>query len=186
MKKLAAILMLAIASTACTLKPQTLKVEPKLEFAGVQGIEIPISVDVMDKRAQPELLGYRNAKKEGQIGFNKPLADTLKKQIIKALQDQGATVGKTPEPATELVIEIHKLSYETPDESWVSSIEMHGELALKIKRGPTSLTKRFKANQSQDVITAPSEEFNETYLNVLLTTLVNKAMNDREVIGFIK
>ena len=186
MNRLVILLLVSISMAACSLKPQTLKVEPKLDFAAVQGISIPVTVNVVDKRESPELLGYRNAKKEGEMRFSKPLADTLKVQITKALQAQGASTNKSPEPATELVVEIHKLSYYTPDESWVSEIEMKGEVVLNIRRGSTNLKKRFAANQSQDVVTAPSAEFNETYMNVLLTTLINKAMNDREVIGFIK
>lgn len=186
MLKIASVLLISSVLCACSLKPQTLNVEPKLEFAAVKGIEIPLTVDVVDMREQPEILGYRNAKKEGELRFSQPLAETLKEQITKALQAQGASTKKSPEPATELVVEIHKLSYSTPDESWVSQIEMNGELVLNIRRGATNLKKRFAANQGQDVVTAPSKDYNETYLNVLLTTLINKALNDREVIGFIK
>lgn len=49
-----------------------------------------------------------------------------------------------------------------------------------------ALKSDFQENKSQDVATAPSVEFNENYMNALLSELVNKAMNDREVINFLK
>jgi len=184
--QVAAIASMAILFSACSLTPQKLNVEPMLDFAAVKGIEIPVQITVVDKREEADLLGYRNAKKEGAIGFTKPLAATLEAQIIKALQAQGANTAKSPEPATEIAIEIHHLSYVTPDESWVSHIKMKGEILLNIQRGLTNLKKRSSVNQSQDVVTAPSQDFNEMYLNALLTQLINKAMNDKEVVGFIK
>ncbi len=186
MKKWLAILTMAGLVSACSMQPHTIAVAPQLDFAAVKGIETPIQVEVVDKRENPERLGFRNAKKEGEILFNAPLADTLKADVIKALQQQGAVTGKTPEPATQLTVEIRKLSYSTPNETWVNEIALQGEVALTIQRGATTMRKTFTAEQSQDVVTAPSQDYNESYFNLLLTTLLNKALNDREVVGLIK
>lgn len=186
LSKITAIIAITVVFSGCSLAPQKLNVAPTLDFSAVKGIEKPLKLTVIDMRESVDLLGYRNAKKEGPIGFSKPLAKVLEAQIIEALQAQGANTGNSPEPATEIMVEIHKLSYATPDESWVSHIEMHGEILLNIQRGMTNLKKRFSANQSQDVVTAPSLQFNEMYLNGLLTQVINKAMNDKEVVGFIK
>jgi len=186
MKKWLAVLAMTGLVSACSMQPHTIAVVPQLDFAAVNGIEKPIQVDVVDKREHPERLGFRNAKNEGEILFDAPLAETLKADIIKALQQQGAVTGKTPEPATQLTIEIRTLSYVTPNETWVNEIALKGEIALIIQRGATTMRKTFTADQSQDVVTAPSRDYNESYFNLLLTTLVNKALNDREVIGLIK
>ena len=170
----------------CTLAPQKLKVMPVLSFESLQGVVVPIELVIEDNRAEDSILGYRNAKKEGAISFDGSLVSALGESIQKALLKQGVKMHKGPEPMVRLSIEVEKLNYSTPDKSWVSHIAMQGEILLTVSRNDASFKKRFSGNRSQDVATAPSVEFNENYMNALLSELVNKAMNDREVINFLK
>ncbi len=177
---------LVVTLMGCTLAPQKLKVMPELSFEALHGVKVPIELVIEDNRAEDSILGYRNAKKEGVIGFDGSLVSALGESIQKALLKQGVKMHKGPEPMVRLSIEVEKLHYSTPDKSWVSHIAMQGEILLTVSRADASFKKRFSGNKSQDVATAPSAEFNENYMNALLSELVNKAMNDREVINFLK
>ena len=99
---------------------------------------------------------------------------------------QDVDMKKGPEPLSKLEVTIVKLRYFSPDENWVSHIELEGEIVVTISRSGSSLTKRFAANRAQDVATAPTKEFNENYLNTMLSELFNKALNDKEVVNFLK
>ena len=123
---------------------------------------------------------------EGRIEFDGSLVAALGKSIQKALLSQDIKMHEGPEPMVKVSVEVEKLNYSTPDKSWVSHIAMEGEILLTVSRGDASFKKRFSGSRSQDVATAPSAEFNENYMNSLLSELVNKAMNDREVINFLK
>jgi uncharacterized lipoprotein YajG len=177
---------LVMALIGCTLAPQKLRVMPELSFDNLQGVKVPIELVIEDNRGNDSLLGYRNAKKEGAIKFDGSLVKSLGESIQKAFLRQGVKMHRGPEPMVKLSVEIEKLNYSTPDKSWVSHIAMEGEILLTLSRAGASFKKRFSGNRSQDVATAPSVEFNENYMNALLSELVNKAMNDREVIDFLK
>ncbi len=172
--------------TACALAPQKVQVLPLLSFSQLNGLVTPIELLVADNRENTLLLGYRNAKKEGEIAFKLPLVQSLGKSIQKAMLAQGVKMQKGNEPFTRLTLQIDKLRYSTPDESWVSRVKLEAEISMLVSRGGSSFKKRFSANRSQDVAIAPSEAFNEKYMNGLLSEIINKAMNDRDVINFLK
>ena len=181
---LSALLILLLAG--CAVGPQTLKVDPKLNFEQLRGAVVPIELVITDKRENTDLLGYRNAKKQGPIRFEKALAESLGQALQEAMLVQDIDMKKGPEPLSKLEVSIIKLRYFSPDESWVSHIELEGEIVVTISRSGSSLTKRFAANRAQDVATAPTQEFNQNYLNTMLTELFNKALNDKEVVNFLK
>lgn len=172
--------------TGCTLAPQKLQVMPDLSFERLKGIEVPIELVIVDNRNNSSLLGYRNAKNEGPIEFESPLVKALGESIQQAMLAQGIEMTAGPETLVKVVLEVEKLNYYTPDKSWVSHIAMKGEILLTVSRTGSSFKKRFSGNRSQDVATAPSLEYNQKYMNALLSELVNKAMNDREVVNFLK
>ncbi len=169
----------------CALGPQKVQVMPSLAFENLKGVQIPIELVVVDQRENTKLLGYRNAKQEGLIGFKTPLVDALGSAMQKGMLVQGISMQKGSEPFTTLTVQIDKLQYTSPNKSWVSRIKMNAEISILVSRGGASFKKRFSANRSQDVATAPSLEFNEKYMNALLSEIVNKAMNDRDVINFL-
>ncbi len=172
--------------TGCTLAPQKLQVLPELSFDRLKGIDVPIELVIVDNRENSSLLGYRNAKKEGPIEFESPLVQALGESIQQAMLVQEIKMSAGPESLVRVVLEIEKLNYYTPDKSWVSHIAMKGEILLTVSRAGSSFKKRFSGNRSQDVATAPSLEFNQKYMNALLSELVNKAMNDTEVVNFLR
>ncbi len=177
---------LILLLTGCTLAPQKLQVMPELSFDRLKGVEVPIELVIVDNRKNSSLLGYRNAQKEGPIEFESPLVQALGESIQQAMLAQGVEMAAGPETLVKVVLEIEKLNYFTPDKSWVSHIAMKGELLLTVSRAGSSFKKRFSGDRSQDVATAPSLEYNQKYMNALLSELVNKAMNDREVVDFLK
>ncbi len=182
------LLSLALVSllAACTLAPQKVQVMPSLSFEALKGLQTPIELVVEDNRKITSRLGYRNAKKEGAIEFSTPLVQALGKSMQKAMLAQGVNMKRGNEPFTKLTLRVNKLEYTSPDQNWVSHIKMKGEISLLVSRGGAGFKKRFSANRSQDVATAPSLEFNEKYMNALLSEIINKAMNDRDVINFIQ
>lgn len=184
--KLLLTLSLMTVLAACSVKPQVLKVDPQLDFQSLNGVKVPIELQVEDKRANTDLLGYLNAKNEGPISFEESLVKSLGVSLQKAMLEQGIDMNRRPEPLSTLKVTIEKLKYSSPNKDWVSRIELEGEIVISINRGPASLTKRFTANRAQDVATSPNQEFNQKYLNALLSELFNKAMNDKEVTGFLK
>ncbi len=184
--KFGLVLGLTALLVGCAVGPQTLKVEPVLNFEQLNGVTVPIELVVSDKRENTELLGYRNAKNQGPIGFEESLAKSIGQSLQNAMLAQNIDMEKRPEPLSKLEVDIVKLRYFSPDESWVSRIELEGEILVKISRGKTSLSKRFAANRTQDVATAPTQEFNQNYLNLMLSELFNKALNDKEIVNFLK
>mgnify|MGYP000036743862 CR=1 FL=1 len=172
--------------TACTLAPQKVQVLPSLSFTQLNGLLTPIELLITDDRKNTLLLGYRNAKKEGEIEFKAPLVQSLGESIQKAMLAQGVKMHKGSDPFTRVTLQIDKLRYSTPDESWVSRVKLEAEISMLVSRGGSSFKKRFSANRSQDVAIAPSADFNEKYMNGLLSEIINKAMNDRDVINFLK
>lgn len=171
---------------ACTLAPQKVQVMPSLSFKALKGLQAPIELVVEDNRKVTSRLGYRNSKKEGVIEFSTPLVQALGESIQKAMLIQGVNMRRGDEPLTKMTLRVDKLEYTSPDQNWVSHIKMNGEILLLVSRGGASFKKRFSANRSQDVATAPSLDFNEKYMNALLSEIINKAMNDRDVMNFIR
>jgi uncharacterized lipoprotein YajG len=186
-KYLAVVAMLASVFLAgCASAPQMLKVEPVLVLDNLKGITIPVELVISDKRENLNLLGYRTAKNESQIGFSESVAKSMGESIQAALIQQGVRISTDGKSATRLEVQLHELSYTTPDESWVSSIEMKAEVLLVVSRSEAVLKKRFNANKKQDVIAAPGKEFNQKFMNTLISELINKALNDKEIASFLK
>lgn len=181
---ISAVLMLLLVG--CAVGPQSLKVDPQLNFEQLKGVTVPVELIVKDKRDDTDLLGYRNAKNQGPISFEEALAKSIGESLQNAMLAQDIDMKKGPEPLSKLEVTIVKLRYFSPDENWVSHIELEGEIVVTISRSGSSLTKRFAANRAQDVTTAPTQEFNENYLNTMLSELFNKALNDKEVVNFLK
>lgn len=180
------ILCLGCFLSACSLESQILKVQPELNFTQLNGVLVPVELVVKDNRENKSVLGYRNAKDEGEIKLKPALEAAIGKAMLAALSGQGIKTKKGPQPFTVVELSVDKLSYKTPDESWVSHIKMQAEITLTVSRGATSFKKRFLGNRNQDVATAPSQIFNEKYMNGLLSEIINKAMNDQEVVNFLK
>lgn len=175
-----------VSLVGCAVGPQSLNVSPQLDFAQLKGVKVPVELVVSDQRENTDLLGYRNAKNQGPISFEASLAKSVGESLQAAMIAQDIEMRKGPEPLSKLEISIVKLHYFSPDESWVNNIELEGEIVVKISRAGSSLTKRFAANRAQDVATAPTKEFNEKYLNAMLSELFNKALNDKEIVNFLK
>ena len=170
----------------CSIGPQKLNVEPLLSLDNLNGVVTPVELVISDKRTNENVLGYRNAKKQGEIGFTDSVAKSLGEGIQAALLAQGINMNRGPQPFTRLEVQVYNLEYFTPDETWVSSIEMKAEILIVVSRGGASVKKRFKSNRKQDVVTAPNKEFNEKFMNTLLSELLNKALNDKEIVNFLK
>lgn len=185
MKKLLSGLLIVML-TGCAVGPQSLKVAPELDFSQLKGVTVPIELVVTDERENTDLLGYRNAKNQGPISFEDSLAKSVGESLQVAMIEQDIAMQKGPEPLSKLKISIVKLRYSSPDENWVNHVALEGEIVVVISRSGSSLTKRFSANRAQDVATAPAKEFNEKYLNAMLTELFNKALNDKEIVNFLK
>lgn len=172
--------------SGCASSPQKIDVAPVLALDELKGVVVPIELVISDKRENKNILGYRNAKKEGTLEFNDSLAKSLGETIKSALIYQGIDMSKGPQPYTRLEIQVDDLTYSSPDETWVSNIELSAEILLVVARSGASIKKRFKANRTQEVVTAPNKEFNEKFLNSLLSELLNKALNDKEIVNFLK
>jgi uncharacterized lipoprotein YajG len=173
--------------SGCSTSPHKLQVAPVLMLDNLKGVTIPVELVISDHRENGQLLGYRNAKKEGAIGFTESVTKSIGESIQAALIYQGVRMSKGEESATtRLEVQIHRLNYSTPDESWVSRIEMHADVLLVVSRSGASMKKRFKANRKQDVVAAPNKEFNEGFMNTLISELINKALNDKEIANFLK
>jgi uncharacterized lipoprotein YajG len=56
---ISAVLMLLLVG--CAVGPQSLKVDPQLNFEQLKGVTVPVELIVKDKRDDTDLLGYRNA-----------------------------------------------------------------------------------------------------------------------------
>ncbi len=179
-------LLLAMTLMACSVAPQKVAVMPSLSFEALDGVGQVIELRVEDNRENTHLLGYRNSKKEGPIEFKTPLVKAVGESVKKAMLAQNIQMRTGPEPVTVLTLKIEKLQYSSPNKNWVSRIDMQGEILLMVSRAGSSFKKRFSGNRGQDVATAPSESFNEKYMNTLLSELINKALNDPEVVRFIK
>jgi len=184
--KLITLLLGSLLLVACSSTPQKLTVAPELMFSSVKGAKVAVELVINDQRENTKILGYRNAKKQGALTFSQPLSKALGESIQKALLDQGIQMKKGPEPLTKLEIQILEFYYRTPDETWVSKIEMGAEILVSVTRGNSNIKKRFSSKRNQDVATAPTVEFNEAFMNGMLSELLNKAMNDREISDFLK
>jgi uncharacterized lipoprotein YajG len=185
LKKVIAMVTFAMLAS-CATGPQKLDVSPNLMLEALNGLITPIELVISDKREDKDVLGYRNAKNQGVISFTDSVAKSLGETVQAALVNQGVEMSTGEQPSTRLEIQIHDLRYFTPDESWVSTIEITAEILLVVNRGTASIKKRFSSNRKQDVVTAPNKEFNEQFMNAILSELLNKALNDKEVITFLK
>ena len=184
--KIVSILVVLMLLVGCSSTPQKLTVAPQLQFSELSGANTGVELIINDKRENTARLGYRNAKNQGEITFNASLSSSLGESIQQALLDQGIEMKKGPEPLTKLEIQVLELYYRSPDETWVSHIEMGAKILVSVSRGNTNIKKRFASNRSQDVATAPTAEFNENFMNAMLSELLNKALNDKEIANFLK
>jgi uncharacterized lipoprotein YajG len=186
-KKLVVLAMfVSLLVTGCASAPQMLKVSPILVLDNLQGVTIPVELVISDQRENVNLLGYRTAKNESEIGFSQSVAKSMGESIQSALIHQGVRISKDGNAGSRLEVQLNQLSYTTPDENWVSSIEVKAEVLLVLSRSEAVLKKRFNANRKQDVIAAPTKEFNQEFMNTLISELINNALNDKEIASFLK
>ncbi|MFT6155016.1 MAG: putative lipoprotein YajG, partial [Bermanella sp.] len=77
-KKLVVLAMfVSLLVTGCASAPQMLKVSPILVLDNLQGVTIPVELVISDQRENVNLLGYRTAKNESEIGFSQSVAKSM-------------------------------------------------------------------------------------------------------------
>lgn len=188
LKCLVAIGVLLASLTGCTLAPQKLMVDPVFSFGNLNFIKGAVELNVTDNRKDKEVLGYRDANKNGQITFSNSLVAAIGESVKKSLVALGVDVNgvSMAVDTNQIALEIIQLKYSSPDKNWVGHINLEAEILVKIKHSSAVMTKRFRSNRALDVATAPGEEFNEKLLNALLSDLINTVFTDREIISFLK
>ncbi|WP_396586290.1 YajG family lipoprotein [Bermanella sp. R86510] len=180
-------LSLVLVLSGCTaVGPQTIALSPTFEFSELNGVVIPIELIIADERENKDIIGFRNAKNKAPIKLEQSLAKTLGESIQKAMEEQGIIMTKTPEKLTKVQVIVKKLEYSSPNESWVSEVNLNALVTIKIERGKTSMTKNFSAERHQEVATAPNAKYNQKLTEELLTDLFSSVFSNSEIINFLK
>ncbi|EAT13301.1 hypothetical protein HF888_07390 [Bermanella marisrubri] len=187
MIKIVSILSLVWVLAACTAPgPQSIDLSPSYEFAKLDGVKIPIELVIVDEREDTNIIGYRRARNDAPISLNVSLASTLGQSIQEAMQQQGIVMSKGPEPLTQVKVIVNEFRYWSPNEDWVSEVNLNATVTVEIKRGKTSLEKKFSAEKKQEVATAPNAKYNQKLADELLVNLIESIFSNNEIVNFLK
>lgn len=185
MKNIFSIIIVSMFFSACGLSPQIVKINPVLNEAKVTSANTTFNILVTDKR-NSQVLGLRGGvykdtstvKTEGDITAN------IQFNLAEAFEKAGYTV--SPSATTKLEVSIIRLEYQGHGENRVSEVDVSAEILATVTNSVTKFTKSYKASRKKEVLKAPDENKNEVMINEILGSVIQRVLDDEELLSYIK
>jgi uncharacterized lipoprotein len=187
MKKNISSLLICLFLTACGLSPQIVKIDPTLSDAKgtPPSSDVTFSLVVTDRRDSP-IMGTRGGvyKDTSTIKTKGDITKKIHEKLVSSFNKANYKI--SPSAATQLNIAINKLTYQGFGENRISEVEVSTEILVTVTRAGGTYTKTYKANRKKEVLKSPSEEKNEEMINDILSTAIQRVLDDDELLDYIK
>lgn len=179
------LLVLTVLISACASAPTTLVLSPtSIVSANIPVVSATIGLQVIDQRAQHEVLQIHRAEQAPQhINNSRLVSLMLKKSFHQQLLNQGYQISQTS-PITMTVV-INEMLISLNQHSFTYDATNKITLKIKLKSNDRQLTKTFKSKGLSHGILSADFAVLERIFNQQLGELISQAANDPAVRTFL-
>ena len=187
MKKVIIVSLVSLFLTACGLSPQVIHIDPELTDA--KGIPAPsgttFDLSVTDTRPSP-VLGPRGGvyKETAVLKTDGDITGKIKQKLVDSFKQAGFTIDSSSN--TRMNVNVVKLHYRGYGENRISEVEVGAEILATVTRPGGKFSKTYKASRKKEVLKAPGDEKNEEMINEIFGAVVQRVLDDEELLGYIK
>jgi uncharacterized lipoprotein len=187
MKTVLIILFISLFFSACALSPQVISINPELTVTENTTTNSSASLNLLvtDKR-QSSTLGHRGGvyKDTAVIKTEGDITTKIHQNLSNAFNKAGYKVEQSS--TTLLEVSIIELTYQGHGENRVGEIDVSAKILATVNNSETKVTKSYKASRKKEVLKAPSDEKNEEMINEILGDVIQRVLDDEELLAYIK
>ncbi len=187
MKKIFSILLVSFYLSACGLSPQIVTIDPELSDAKAAPAKsgAAFSLLVSDAR-KSTTLGRRGGayKDTSVIKTEGDITSRIHQKLSDAFNNAGYKIDSSA--TNQLNVSIVKLTYQGHGENRISEVEVSAEILATATNSKTKFTKSYKANRKKEVLKAPDEKKNEDMINEIFAAVIQRVLDDEELLSYIK
>lgn len=167
-----------------TFNAQSLDLHPSVQVSRVLDKEKRIEVVAQDLR-KSAIIGHRyTGDKNAPSIVLKDSLHLLKHTTEHALEDMG--IRRFYGGEFLLTIKLVELNYQTTASKIKQTVDVDTKIQITVSKDNKSYTGSYQADKKQAFVGIPSEEENEKLIGKLVSTAMNLAMNDQQLLDFIQ
>lgn len=179
-----ALLAVLFMSGCMSLNSQVIDLHPNIEVSRSLGDNKRILVIPKDLRTTP-VIGLRSIKESPQPEIVlKDSLHLLKHTTEHALEDMGIHRFYSGEFTME--VSLIDLSYTVKKNALKQTVILDMKLRIKVSKGEKSYTGTYSSDRQHIFVGTPSEKENEEVINELVSSTMNLAFNDKQLLDFIQ
>jgi uncharacterized lipoprotein len=186
MKKTICLLLTSFYLSACGLSPQVVTINPDLNNTDAVPAEIysTFNLTITDAR-KSDTLGKRGGvyKETSIVKTEGDITKKIHEKLVDAFQGAGYKID--PSATNQLNVSIVKLSYQGHGENRVGEVEVGAEILATATNSETKFTKSYKASRKKEVLKAPDEQKNESMINDIFSAVIQRVLEDEELLSYI-
>ena len=189
-KQKSALLLLTVnlLLAGCTLSPQTINIKPSLDISALPKTNSQrISIDVKDVR-KDNVIGLRGGVyKTASISTDTKTIESIYREVAAAFNSLGfVVVSNDRDNINKLIIEIDQLTYNVAQKKLIWGIELFASIKATADTAMKKSTLTLQDKRIKDYAKFPSMEQNEEMINKLVSTLLQRLLEDQEIIALLK
>lgn len=189
-KQKSAVLLLTVnlLLAGCTLSPQTINIKPGLDISALAKANSQrISIDVKDVR-KDNVIGLRGGVyKTASISTDTKTIESIYREVATAFNSLGfVVVSNDLDNINKLIIEIDQLTYNVAQKKLIWGIELFASIKVTADTAMKKSTLTLQDKRTKDYAKFPSMEQNEEMINKLVSTLLQRLLEDEEIIALLK
>lgn len=176
-----------LIASGCAFNPQKANLAPNVNVAQSQtGNKTPVYIRVIDERADKTLGRRGNAYgAAAEITSQQDLAEVIKNEITKGLNNQGFVVTSEANAQSSLTVEIRALEYSTSQGFWTGGVHIKGALKGRAEGKSGRFEKMYRYEKEERVVVVPTAETNEKWINDALSETLSQLIKDTELLSFL-
>jgi uncharacterized lipoprotein YajG len=179
-----ALLAVLFMSGCMSLNSQVIDLHPNIEVSRSLGHNKRILVVPKDLRTTP-VIGFRAIKESPQPEIVlKDSLHLLKHTTEHALEDMG--IHRLYSGEFTMEVSLIDLSYTVKKNALKQTVILDMKLRIKVSKGEKSYTGTYSSDRQHIFVGTPSEKENEEVINELVSSTMNLAFNDKQLLDFIQ
>ncbi len=181
--------LIALSLSACVPMTSVVKLQPKpTETASTFRNNPEIYLTVQDTRSSQTLgtLPARGTEKPVSVKAKLPLEEVIQAELVRGLTAAGFRILSAPTlESAQLVVQVKRFGYSLKRGPTWSEIEGKGEVSVDAKKGTSTRTKIYNAENGKKWAFNPPANGHEEYLNDLLSEILNALLTDQKLLSFL-
>lgn len=188
-KKLAQATLLStfIISSGCALSPQQVEVAPNITLpVKIPVVKNTVNVAVVDDRLS-RVLGTRGGiyDKTSTLTIKNDITLAIKHSVEQALLKMEMQLDPN-NPAVRFTVHIDKIDYSTPDQNYVTEVNINAVARAEVQLGDRVYHGRYQSTAKHKVVKAPSETKNAEIVNGIINNVLDRMFSDPALIKFLR